>query len=76
MKHIVEHESGLTLVYHLNDNFGWSFQVSGHPEGRMREAVLLSREFWPSTPTDSVQRIVDNNMELLDVCRSIVVDRS
>lgn len=66
--------SGLTLVYHWNDKFGWSFEASGHPKGRIREAVILSQEFWPATPADKVNEIVENNMELINICRAVVVN--
>lgn len=71
---VVDEDSGLTLIYTFNEEFGWSFRVSGHPEGRMREAILLSRKYWPETPDELREQIVDNNMKLLEVCRSVVID--
>lgn len=70
----IKNVHGVKLTYHF-DQFGWSYQVIGFKDRlERRKAIMLYPKHCPETPEHLVQSIVDENMKLLDVVRSVRTD--
>lgn len=68
-------ESGLDLHYTWDDKSGYSFTVSGYDSKvDMRKAIYLSLKYWPKVPPELKDEIDRHNLEIRNVCRSVVID--